>query len=50
MFLMGEIEPPQVKGDLAFKAKGEHKTKKKSKGKAPQTSLSEASDESSDEE
>ena len=44
MFLMGEIEPPQAKGDLAFKAKGEHKTKKKSKGKAPQTSSSEASD------
>ena len=25
MFLFGEIEPPQAKGDLALKAKGEHK-------------------------
>jgi len=50
MFLMGEIEPPQAKGDLALKAKGEHKSKKKSKGKAPQLSSSEASDDSSDEE
>ena len=49
MFLMGEIEPPQAKGDLALKAKGEHKSKKKSKGKAPQLSSSEASDDSSDE-
>ena len=47
MFLMGEIEPPQVKGDLALKAKGEQKSKK-SKGKAPQTSSSEAIDDSSD--
>ena len=30
MFLMGEIEPPQAKGDLALKAKGEHKSNKKS--------------------
>ena len=47
---MGEIEPPQAKGDLTLKAKGEHKSNKKSKGKAPQTSSSEASDDSSDEE
>ena len=47
---MGEIEPPQAKNDLALKAKGEHKSKKKSKGEAPQTSSSEASDESSDDE
>ena len=50
MFLMGEIEAPQAKNDLALKAKGEHKSKKKSKGEAPQTSSSEASDESSDDE
>ena len=50
MFLMGEIEPPQAKGDLALKAKGEHKSNKKSKGKAPISSSSEVSDDSSDEE
>ena len=49
MFLMGEIEPPQAKNDLALKAKGEHKSNKKSKGKAPISSSSETSDDSSDE-
>lgn len=49
MFLLGEIDPPQAKGDLALKAKGEHKSNKKSKGKAPMSSSSEASDDSSDE-
>ena len=47
---MGEIEPSQTKGDLALKAKGEPKSKKKNKGKAPQSSSSEVSDDSSDEE
>ena len=46
---MGEIDPPQAKGDLALKAKGEHKSNKKSKGKAPMSSSSEASDDSNDE-
>ena len=49
MFLLGEIDPPQAKGDLALKAKGENKSSKKSKGKAPMSSSSEASDDSSDE-
>ncbi|XP_039797549.1 uncharacterized protein LOC120662475 [Panicum virgatum] len=49
MFLLGKIDPPQAKGDLALKAKGEHKSNKKSKGKAPMSSSSEASDDSSDE-
>ncbi|XP_039787282.1 uncharacterized protein LOC120653649 [Panicum virgatum] len=50
IFLLGEIDPPQAKGDLALKAKGENKSKKKSKGKTPMSSSSEASDDSSDEE
>ena len=29
MFLMGETKHPQAKNDLALKAKGEHKSKKK---------------------
>ena len=49
MFLLSEIDPPQAKGDLALKAKGEHKSNKKSKGKAPMSSSSEASDEKGDE-
>jgi len=49
MFLLSEIDPPQAKGDLALKAKGENKSSKKSKGKAPMSSSSEASDDSSDE-
>ncbi|XP_039787003.1 keratin, type II cytoskeletal 4-like [Panicum virgatum] len=49
MFLLGEIDPLQAKGDLALKAKGENKSNKKSKGKAPMSSSSEASDDSSDE-
>jgi len=50
MFLLGEIDPPQAKKDLALKAKSEHKSKKKNKGKAPSPSSSddEASEESSD--
>ena len=50
MFLLGEIDPPQAKGDLALKAKGEHKSSKKSQGKALMPSSSEVSDDSSDEE
>ena len=49
MFILGEIDPPQAKGDLALKGKGENKSSKKSKGKAPMSSSSEASDDSSDE-
>jgi hypothetical protein len=51
MFLMGEIEPPQAKKDLALKAKSDHKSKKKNKCKAPPSSSSEdeASNDSSDE-
>ena len=49
MFLLGEIDPPQAKGGLALKAKGENKSSKKSKGKAPMSSSSEANDDSSDE-
>jgi len=50
MFLLGEIDPPQAKKDLALKAKSEHKSNKKNKGKAPLPSSSddEASEESSD--
>ena len=50
MFLLGEIDPPQAKKDLALKAKSEHKSKKKNKSKAPSPSSSddEASEESSD--
>ena len=48
IFLLGEIDPPQAKGDLALKAKGEHKSSKKSKGKALMLSSSEVSDDSSD--
>jgi hypothetical protein len=51
MFLLGEIEHPQAKKDLALKAKSNHKSKKKNKCKAPPTSSSEdeASNDSSDE-
>ena len=50
LFLLGEIDPPQVKGGLALNAKGENKSNKKSnKGKVPMSSSSEASDDSSDE-
>ena len=50
MFLLGEIDPPQAKKDLALKAKSEHKSKKKNKGKTPSPNSSddEASEESSD--
>ena len=48
IFLLGEIDPPQAKGDLALKAKGEHKSSKKSQGKALMPSSSEVSDDSSD--
>ena len=50
MFLLGKIDPPQGKKDLALKAKSEHKSKKKNKSKAPSPSSSddEASEESSD--
>ena len=50
MFLLGEIDPPQDKKDLALKAKSEHKSKKKNKSKTPSLSSSddEASEESSD--
>jgi hypothetical protein len=50
MFLLGEIEPPQAKKDLALKAKSDHKSKKKHKCKPPPSSSSEdeASNDSSD--
>jgi hypothetical protein len=35
MFLLGEVDPPQVKKDLALKAKSDHESKKKNKCKAP---------------
>ena len=51
MFLLGEVDPPQTKKDLALKAKSDHKSKKKNKCKAPSPSSSdeEASENSSDE-
>ena len=51
MFLMGEVDPPNAKKDLALKAKSDHKSKKKNKCKAPSQSSSddEASKNSSDE-
>ena len=38
MFLMGEVDPPNAKKDLALKAKSDHKFKKKNKCKAPSPS------------
>src|SRR6185437_11126738 len=51
MFLMGEVDPPNAKKDLALKAKSDHKSKKKNKCKAPSPSSSddETSEDSSDE-
>ena len=51
MFLLGEVDPPQDKRDLALKAKSDHKSKKKNKCKAPSPSSSEdeANEDSSDE-
>ena len=47
MFLLGEVDPPQAKKDLALKAKSDHKSKKKNKCKAlsPSSNDDEASDE-----
>ena len=33
MFLLGEVDPPQDKRDLALKAKSDHKSKKKTSAK-----------------
>ena len=51
MFLLGEVDPPQDKRDLALKAKSDHKSKKKNKCKVPSPSSSEdeANEDSSDE-
>ena len=51
MFLLGEVDPPQAKKDLALKAKSDHKSRKKNKCKAPPSSSSddEASNEENDE-
>lgn len=50
VFLMGDIEPPQTKKDLALKAKNDHKSKKRNKCKTPPSSSSndEASDDSNE--
>ncbi|XP_039805102.1 uncharacterized protein LOC120669409 [Panicum virgatum] len=50
MLLLGEIDSPQGKKDLALKAKSEHKSKKKNKSKAssPSSNDNEASEKSSD--
>ena len=51
MFLLGEVDPPQAKKDLALKAKSDHKSRKKNKCKTPPSSSSddEASIEENDE-
>ena len=50
MFLMGEVDPPNAKKDLALKAKSDHKSKEKNKCKAPSPSSNddEASEDTSD--
>ena len=35
MFLMGEVDPPNAKKDLALKAKSDHKSKKKTSARLP---------------